>query len=245
MEPGASASATISVAPLNNFSGTISFACSVTGPLVNVTCSVPSTTVNTSGSTTVTVTAPNAAVKPVRLFRNVPPLNPWWPLLGLALPMASYAFRKRRLAYARGVYVWGAAGFLFLTLGAVSCGSGSGSGSDTVALACTLPQNAQVGVGYIGSCTTSGGKGPFTYTITSGTLPSGLSINSSSGAITGTPTMTQGSSFTVEVTDSNSNTASEAILLSVAAPAPQSGHVIVTATSGAIVNTVSIAVTVL
>src|SRR5487761_2690148 len=36
--------------------------------------------------------------------------------------------------------------------------------------------------------TTSGGAAPYTYSITSGTLPAGLSLNASTGAATGTPT---------------------------------------------------------
>jgi hypothetical protein len=45
-----------------------------------------------------------------------------------------------------------------------------------------------------------------TFSITSGSLPSGLSLNASTGAITGSPSGATGtSSFTVHVTDTNSN----------------------------------------
>ena len=49
----------------------------------------------------------------------------------------------------------------------------------------------------------SGGTTPYSWTITSGTLPGGLTLNASTGAITGTPTGPAGTSkFTVTVTDS-------------------------------------------
>ncbi len=244
IQPGGTSNVTISVTPLNNFSGTVSFACSVSSSLANVvTCSLPGTTVNTSGSTTLTLTAASpAAAPPAKWFRNLPPLNlnPMWLVLALALAITVFTLRRRP----RSIYIGSAVGFLLLTLGAVGCGSGSSSGAGSLALACSFPQNAQVGVPYVASCTPSGGASPYTYSISAGTLPAGLSISSSSGAVTGTPTVAGGNSFTVEVM-SGSLSATAAIDLNVANPSPQSGTVTVTATSGAIVNTVTIAVTVL
>ncbi|MGA9527861.1 MAG: Ig domain-containing protein, partial [Terriglobales bacterium] len=52
----------------------------------------------------------------------------------------------------------------------------------------------------------TGGVTPYTWAISAGSLPAGLSINSATGAITGTPTGTGTSSFTVQVTDSESPT---------------------------------------
>ena len=59
------------------------------------------------------------------------------------------------------------------------------------------------GTAYNASITTTGGAGALSYSVTVGTLPPGLSINSSSGAITGTPTATGTSTFTVQVKDSS------------------------------------------
>jgi len=50
----------------------------------------------------------------------------------------------------------------------------------------------------------SGGISPYTWSITAGSLPTGLSLNASTGAITGTPSAVGLSSFTVKVTDSES-----------------------------------------
>jgi hypothetical protein len=46
-----------------------------------------------------------------------------------------------------------------------------------------------------------GGTAPYTFSLASGTLPSGLSLNTSTGAITGTPTAT--GAFTLQVKDTN------------------------------------------
>ena len=47
-----------------------------------------------------------------------------------------------------------------------------------------------------------GGQGPFTYAITSGSLPAGLSLNAATGHISGTPTTVGTSNFMASVTDS-------------------------------------------
>lgn len=59
-----------------------------------------------------------------------------------------------------------------------------------------------MGVAYSQTLVASGGTSPYTWALVSGSLPGGLSLNSSSGAITGTPTTTGTFNFTVEVTDS-------------------------------------------
>lgn len=53
----------------------------------------------------------------------------------------------------------------------------------------------------------NGGTPPYTWSISSGTLPTGLNVNANTGAITGTPKATGVSSFTVKVTDSAAATA--------------------------------------
>lgn len=66
---------------------------------------------------------------------------------------------------------------------------------NTVSLA-----NATVGAAYSQQIGVIGSAGPFTFTITFGSLPDGLSM-STTGLITGTPTTAQTSSFTVQATD--------------------------------------------
>jgi len=54
----------------------------------------------------------------------------------------------------------------------------------------------------------SGGEGPYTYAVTAGSLPPGLSLNGSTGEISGTPTTPGAYSFDITVTDVRSATAS-------------------------------------
>jgi hypothetical protein len=62
--------------------------------------------------------------------------------------------------------------------------------------------SATVGVAYSFTPTASGGTAPYTYSLPSGTLPAGLSLNTSTGAITGTPTTAQTSTgLVLKVTD--------------------------------------------
>ena len=53
------------------------------------------------------------------------------------------------------------------------------------------------------SITAAGGQGPYAYSIPTGALPAGLSLNSTTGAITGTPTEAGTASFTVQAMDAN------------------------------------------
>src|SRR6185503_17342963 len=55
-------------------------------------------------------------------------------------------------------------------------------------LSCVAATTGRVGVAYSSSLVATGGVGPYTYSIISGSLPTGLTLNASTGAITGTPT---------------------------------------------------------
>jgi hypothetical protein len=65
----------------------------------------------------------------------------------------------------------------------------------------------------------SGGYPGYTYAITSGALPTGLSLNGATGQVTGTPTTNGAYSWAVTVTDSHSNPATIPDSCNVAAPA--------------------------
>jgi hypothetical protein len=72
-----------------------------------------------------------------------------------------------------------------------------------------------VGVAYSQTLAATGGATPYAWTITSGTLPSGLYFNSS-GVISGTPTTTGGpTSITFQVTDSASKTANKSLSITI------------------------------
>lgn len=59
----------------------------------------------------------------------------------------------------------------------------------------------QVGTAYSQTLTISGATAPATFSVSVGSLPAGLSLNASTGVITGTPTSATTGSFTVVVTD--------------------------------------------
>ncbi len=77
----------------------------------------------------------------------------------------------------------------------------------------TLPA-ATVGASYSVQLTASGGTTPYSWTLTSGTLPAELSL-SSTGTLSGTPTAAGSSTFIVQVTDAASRTATQALTLTV------------------------------
>lgn len=79
----------------------------------------------------------------------------------------------------------------------------------------SLPAAAS-GTAYSQALQASGGTAPYNWAVTSGALPSWASLNSSTGAITGTPPSgIGGSSFTVQVTDNVGATASQALTIGV------------------------------
>jgi len=65
----------------------------------------------------------------------------------------------------------------------------------------SLP-DAVTGTAYSQLLSVSSGTAPYTWTVTAGSLPAGLSLTASTGRISGTPTGTGTSTFTVTVTDS-------------------------------------------
>lgn len=68
---------------------------------------------------------------------------------------------------------------------------------------------------YTSSISATGGKTPYSYAITGGVLPTGLILNTTTGAITGTPTTVLNSVITVTVTDALARTKSDTFMLGV------------------------------
>ncbi|HQR21874.1 MAG TPA: putative Ig domain-containing protein [Burkholderiaceae bacterium] len=79
----------------------------------------------------------------------------------------------------------------------------------------TLP-NPMVGAPYSQTLNASGGSGTYSYSVTNGSLPAGLTLNASTGMITGTPTTAGPGTFTVTVTDGAGSSASRAYNVDVA-----------------------------
>jgi hypothetical protein len=101
-----------------------------------------------------------------------------------------------------------AAGSFQVTVRATA-GAQSGSQSITINIAppplittATPLPTASSGLPYFEPLALSGGAAPFTWTVSAGTLPAGLALDSNSGAISGTPTAAS-PGFDVTVTDVN------------------------------------------
>jgi hypothetical protein len=95
-------------------------------------------------------------------------------------------------------------------------GSGVTPPSNLVLETSSLPEGI-VGLAYSQTLAAIGGTSPYTWSVTKGTLPAGLKLQSSSGVISGTLTTAGSSTFTVQVKDSGKQSATAALTIEVAA----------------------------
>ncbi|MDW8412837.1 MAG: putative Ig domain-containing protein [Acidobacteriota bacterium] len=117
-----------------------------------------------------------------------------------------------------------AAGSYTFTITATDVFGCTGSQNYTVTINCptitlsptTLP-NGTVGTPYSQSVSASGGNAPYTFS-SSGTLPPGITFNTSTGAISGIPTAAGSYTFTITATDVFGCTGSRTYTVTVACP---------------------------
>jgi hypothetical protein len=76
-------------------------------------------------------------------------------------------------------------------------------------------EGAEAGAPYADSLSATGGVAPYQWSFTTGSLPSGIQLQSSSGAIAGTTTVIGSFPFTARVTDSSGHSATTALALTV------------------------------
>ena len=82
----------------------------------------------------------------------------------------------------------------------------------------TSLQRAPVSKSYAAWIAVEGGTSPYQFSLSSGSLPKGMRLNATTGKISGTPTVLGTSSFTVEVTDANTNSATASLSITVVEP---------------------------
>jgi acid phosphatase len=80
--------------------------------------------------------------------------------------------------------------------------------------------NGTVQVSYSASLQASGGTAPYTWSVLSGQLPTGLLLTSSTGTIAGIPTLAGSFSFTIQVKDSTGATTSAGFSINITSPQP-------------------------
>jgi hypothetical protein len=83
-------------------------------------------------------------------------------------------------------------------------------------------QGGTIGVAYSETISTTGGVSPYTFAVTLGALPTSLTLNSTTGVISGTPTALGTFTFTIQITDHSGNFSSQAFSISIIAP-PSNG----------------------
>ena len=88
----------------------------------------------------------------------------------------------------------------------------------TITTASPLPQGT-VATAYSQSLAASGGTPPYSWSVSSGSLPEGLRLNAFNGAISGTPSTSGNSTFDMRVSDSTSTSSTKQFQLSIAANA--------------------------
>ena len=84
-------------------------------------------------------------------------------------------------------------------------------------ISCASPPNGTVSQTYTHTFPAGSGDPPYTFSIISGALPPGLSLNASTGIVSGVPTSAGTFAFTIEVTDSLFSTALAPCSISIAA----------------------------
>jgi hypothetical protein len=95
----------------------------------------------------------------------------------------------------------------------------SGGGPSTPVPVAQVLKGGVIGSAYTETISTQGGVAPYAYAVVSGALPTGATLNTSSGVISGATLTAAGTfSFTIQVTDANGAIGTTAFQIIVSAP---------------------------
>jgi Protein of unknown function (DUF4038)/Putative collagen-binding domain of a collagenase/Putative Ig domain/Immunoglobulin I-set domain len=136
-----------------------------------------------------------------------------------------------------------------ISTASLSATNAAGTGQATLTVTVNVPAlvflttalpNGRIGSTYSATLSASGGTTPYTWTLTSGTLPAGLSLNASSGAITGTPTQAvTNAGPTFEVSDSSSPVRTQTASLAMTVGSSQGQMMALSSNRKYLVNTIT------
>src|SRR5579864_21814 len=110
--------------------------------------------------------------------------------------------------------------FTMLLHGCTGASQGSSNGTPpppTLTITTTSVSSGTVGAAYSDTLNASGGTSPYTWSVASGNLPAGLTLGATSGIVSGTPSQSGSFSFTIQVADGASHTASQAFTVAIGA----------------------------
>jgi hypothetical protein len=115
-----------------------------------------------------------------------------------------------------------AAGVLYFTSasGSFSISSGASVPVAGISLSCPATTSGQAGSPYTSTLLAGGGTQPYTFSISGGSLPTGLVISPLTGQISGSPASAGAYSYTAAVTDSAGGNATASCSLSITAAPP-------------------------
>jgi subtilisin family serine protease len=102
---------------------------------------------------------------------------------------------------------------------------------EQLAVVTSVVPSATTSVAYSAPITAVGGTGPYTWSLASGTLPAGLTLNPL-GEVSGTPTTVETDTFSVAVTDAAGRTATRTFTIAVATPVSVSTSTVPSANAG-------------
>jgi Leucine-rich repeat (LRR) protein len=103
-------------------------------------------------------------------------------------------------------------GWLLLPL---ACGDAGGPGYETLVITTTSLPKATQNVPYSDTLAASGGDSIYSWSVTVGLLPTGLSLNTSTGVISGTPSVVGSNTFTVQVASGDGQTYTQQLSITV------------------------------